>query len=78
MFQLPPAIPLLSADTAYTWRQTVVCSHALRDTERCSRLYQSKGRSDGRAVSFASFHFIVHTDIHIHLTYITMGDLFGL
>ena len=39
---------------------------------------RAKDNTDGWVVSFAPLHLIVHTDINIHLPYITVGNLFGL
>ena len=39
---------------------------------------RAKDNTDGWIVSFAPLHLIVHTDIHIHLAHITVGNLFGL
>ena len=34
--------------------------------------------ADGWVVAFASHEFVVHADIHIHLTYVLMADGIGL
>lgn len=37
----------------------------------------TKDDADGRIIALAALQFIVHADIHIHLTYVLMGDFAG-
>lgn len=37
----------------------------------------AKDDADGRVIAFAALQFIVHTNIHIHLSYVLMGDFAG-
>lgn len=37
----------------------------------------AKDDADGRVITLAALQFVIHTNIHIHLTYVLMGNFAG-
>ena len=52
---------------------------AVEDGILCNILVRvgAKDDTDGRAIPLAALQFIIHTDVHIHLPYVLMGDFAG-
>ena len=49
----------------------------MQDGKSCDILagFRTKKYADGRIVAFRALQFIIHSYIHIHLSYVLMGDL---
>ena len=49
----------------------------MQDGKSCDVLtgFRTEQYADGRIVAFRAFQFIIHSYIHIHLSYVLMGDL---
>ena len=48
----------------------------MQDGKSCDVLtgFRTEQYADGRIVAFRAFQFIIHSHIHIHLSYVLMGD----
>lgn len=76
-FQSLRAVLLPWAGTACTcWQKLLI---AMQDGVFSNILVRigAKDDADGRVITLAALQFVIHTNIHIHLTYVLMGNFAG-